>query len=145
MADRIFASIFLIVTLAYAYIAFTQISAPFQYDPLGPESWPRLLSILAIFCLIYVLWKPDVDHFDMPQGNWLKIGVVIVLLFAYAYLFQPFGFIISTFLFGTIMARFLGANWVKGVIFGAGVGVLGYFLCAGLLDLNLPAGPLPRI
>ena len=39
MADRIFAGLLLLVTLAYGFIAFTIIKAPFQYDPLGPESW----------------------------------------------------------------------------------------------------------
>lgn len=145
MVDRIFASIFLLITIGYAYFAFTQISAPFQYDPLGPESWPRLLAVLALICTILILWKPDVDHFDTTRATWIKIAVVILLLFAYAYLFQPFGFVISTFLFGTVMARFLGADWVKSAIFGAVAGIGGYFLCAGLLDLNLPAGPLPRI
>ncbi len=145
MVDRIFSSIVLLVTIGYAYMAFTKISAPFQYDPLGPESWPRLLSVGAIICAILIFWKPDVDHFDTPRSTWLKLGAVVIMLIAYAYLYQPFGFVISTFLFGTIMARFLGADWVKSAIFGVVVGVGGYFLCAGLLDLNLPAGPLPRI
>ncbi|MEM8852931.1 MAG: tripartite tricarboxylate transporter TctB family protein [Pseudomonadota bacterium] len=145
MVDRIFAGFLLAVTLAYGAIAFAVIKAPFQYDPLGPESWPRILAIIATACLIILLWKPDVERFDTDRGSWLKIGAVIVILFGYAALYEPLGFIISTFLFSTLMARMLGSPWLRSGAFGVAAGVVGYLVCAGLLDLNLPAGPLPRI
>lgn len=145
MADRIFAGVLLLVTLAYGFIAFTAISAPFQYDPLGPESWPRLLAVAAVICLIALLWKPDVERIDTARPTWLKLGAATVMLFAYAELYEPLGFIISTFLFSALMGRLMGAAWLRAAVFGLAAGVLGYLLCAGLLDLNLPAGPLPKI
>lgn len=42
MAYLILACALLAVTLVYGVIAFTAISAPFRYDPMGPEGWPRV-------------------------------------------------------------------------------------------------------
>ncbi len=145
MVDRVFAAVLLLVTLAYGLIAFTVIKAPFQYDPLGPESWPQILSVTAVICLGFLLWKPDVDRFDTNRPTWIKLVIVTAMLFAYAELYEPLGFIIATSLFAALMARLLGATWARSVAFGIVSGVFGYLVCAGLLDLNLPAGPLPKI
>lgn len=142
MADRIFAGILLLVTLAYGYIAFTIIKAPFQYDPLGPESWPQILSVVALLCILGILWKPDTEHLHVSGRTWFRLGAMVVLLFAYAELYEPLGFIISTILFGTVVARMLGAAWVRAGLFGLGAGVLGWVLCVEILDLNLPDSDL---
>ncbi|MDG1068087.1 MAG: tripartite tricarboxylate transporter TctB family protein [Sulfitobacter sp.] len=142
MADRLFASFLLIVTLAYAYIAWTLIEAPFQYDPLGPESWPRILAAAAIPCILYVFWRPDAEPFAVTKYTWFRIAVMVVLLFAYAELYEPLGFIISTILFGTIVALSLGAPRFGALAFGVGIGVFGYLLCVTLMGLNLPEGDI---
>ena len=141
MADRIFAGALLLVTLAYGFIAFTAISAPFQYDPLGPESWPRLLSVVAVACLLAILWRPDNDRLGIARATWFRLAAMLVLLVAYAELYEPLGFVISTLLFGTAVSAMLGAAMVRSLAFGAAAGVLGYLLCVVVLDLNLPAGP----
>jgi putative tricarboxylic transport membrane protein len=145
MADRIFAAVLLAVTLAYGALAFFVIQAPFQYDPLGPESWPRILAVVMAVCLVALLWSPDVGRFDTDRPSWVRIAIVIALLIAYAALFEPLGFILSTTLFTLVLSRLLGAPWPGAAAFGVGMGVGGYLLCAGLLDLNLPAGPLPQL
>jgi putative tricarboxylic transport membrane protein len=142
MADRIFAGFLLLVTLAYGFIAFTIIQAPFQYDPLGPESWPQILSVVAVLCILGVIWKPDTEHLGISAKTWFRMLAMIVLLFAYAELYEPLGFIISTILFGTVVARMLGAPWVRAALFGLGAGVLGWVLCVEILDLNLPDSDL---
>lgn len=142
MVDRIFAGVLLIVTLAYAVIAFTAISAPFQYDPLGPESWPQILSIVAIACLLVILWKPDATKMDMTRKAWFRLAATVIMLAAYAELYEPLGFILSTILFGTSLCAMLGAGLVRSLVFGVTAGVAGYLLCVSLLDLNLPDGEL---
>lgn len=142
MADRIFAGVLLVVTLAYGAIAFIAISAPFQYDPLGPESWPRILSILALGCLLIILWQPDDDSLGVARRTWLRLGAVIALLLAYAALYEPLGFILSTIAFTGVVALMLGASPLRASAFGVAAGLLGYLLCVTLLDLNLPAGEL---
>ena len=138
MADRIFAGILLLVTIAYSYIAFTIIKAPFQYDPLGPESWPRILSVVALLCILGILWKPDTEHLHVAASTWFRLGAMVILLFAYAELYEPMGFIASTTLFGAVVARMLGATWLRSALFGIATGVLGWVLCVEILDLNLP-------
>ena len=142
MADRIFAGVLLVVALAYAVIAFTAISAPFQYDPLGPESWPQILSLVAIVCLLIILWRPDTGSLGVARRAWFRLAVTIVLLVAYAELYEPLGFILATILFGTAMSAMLNAGVVRSVVFGVAAGVAGYLLCAMLLDLNLPDGEI---
>lgn len=145
MIDRVFAGTLLLVTMCYGYIAFTIIKAPIQYDPLGPESWPQILSILAAISLLMLMWKPDVERFDTARPTWIKLTIVTVLLFSYAELYEPLGFIIATIIFTTFMSRLLQATWVQAAVFGVCVGVLGYLICTGLLGLNLPSGPLPKL
>jgi len=142
MVDRIFAGVLLVVSLAYAVIAFTAIKAPFQYDPLGPESWPRILSIVAIACLLVILWKPDTERFGVARQTWFRLAATVVMLLAYAELYEPLGFILSTILFGTALSAMLGAGMLRSLIFGVAAGVAGFLLCVTLLDLNLPEGEL---
>jgi putative tricarboxylic transport membrane protein len=142
MVDRIFAGVLLVVSLAYAVIAFTTIKAPFQYDPLGPESWPQILSLVAITCLLVILWKPDATEMGVARKTWFRLGATVVMLLAYAELYEPLGFILSTILFGTALCAMLGAGMLRSVIFGVAAGIAGYLLCVTLLDLNLPEGEL---
>jgi putative tricarboxylic transport membrane protein len=145
MADRIFASIALVVTVVYGYIAFTVIKAPFQYDPLGPETWPQILSIVAGISALIIFLHPTTLSINLNRMVGGRIAVVIVLLSAYTASFESLGFIIATILFCTLFSIVLGAQKIKAVYFGIATGVVGYGLCSGLLDLNLPAGLLSFI
>ena len=144
MADRIVASLLLLVAVAYTVIAFTAIRAPFQYDPLGPESWPQLIGMVSIACLAYILVRPDVASFQVTRRTGIRILALIGMLFAYGWAFQPLGFIFSTWLFCVALSLMLGAKPVSAVVFGGIAGIAGYFVCTVLLDLNLPAGLLAR-
>ncbi|RFC64175.1 tripartite tricarboxylate transporter TctB family protein [Fulvimarina endophytica] len=144
MADRIFAGILFVVALGYTYIAFFILQAPFQYDPLGPESWPQILGVVALLCLAYILVRPDRDRFDLPLRTGGRLLALFVFLMGYGYLYQPLGFIISTFLFCLALSLMLGARPLAALAFSAATGVVGYVVCTVLLELNLPAGPIVR-
>lgn len=145
MADRIFAGAILLIAFAYTIIAFTVIGAPFQYDPLGPETWPRLLGGAACLSCIYLIAKPDIARLDIRLATLGRLAVVVTLLFAYAWLYQPLGFVISTWVFAAVFAAMLGAAPPRAVLFGAATGIVGYFLCTVLLELNLPGGLLESL
>lgn len=142
MADRIFAGVLLLIALGYTFIAFTVIKAPFQYDPVGPEGWPRLLGLVAILCTGYTVVRPDIASMNITPRTLARLVILVVLLFAYAAAFQPLGFIFSTWIFCSVLGAILGATPVRAVVFGAASGILGYIICTVLLDLNLPAGIL---
>lgn len=145
MADRIFGCITLAIVLGYGFIAFTIIEAPFQYDPLGPESWPQILAVFAGLCCIYIILLPDGGGFKVLGTTLVRIAVLIVLLSGYAYLFEPLGFILSTTLFCLVLSKILGATVGQAMLFGVASGGFGYLICAVLLDLNLPEGMVLQI
>lgn len=145
MADRVFSSLLLIVAVGYTFIAFTVIKAPFQYDPLGPESWPRLVGIIAVVCTLYVVIRPDVSKLGVSRQTAIRLAALAVMLIAYAWLFQPLGFILSTWLFCAALCIMLGGRVLSAIAFGAIAGIAGYLICTGLLELNLPAGILSVI
>ena len=140
MANRSLGGIALAITLAYAFFAFMVIRAPFQYDPLGPESWPKILAVVAGLCSLYILVRPDRRSFQLSDGTLGRVAIVVVLLVLYAFLYEPLGFILATALFCGVLARMLGASAIRAAVFGICFGAVGYFLCVKLLALNLPGG-----
>lgn len=142
MADRLFAAFLAAVIAGYTVIAFTAIRAPFQYDPLGPESWPRIIGLAALPCALFILARPDIGSLGVTGRTALRLAALLALLVAYAALFQPLGFIGATALFCIALSLMLGAQPLKAVAFGLVAGIGGYFLCTELLQLNLPAGVL---
>ena len=142
MTDRIFALVGLAIVIAYGVIAFTAIRAPFQYDPLGPESWPQILSIAAALCLLYILVRPDRLEGLGDLRTLRQIGVMVVVLVLYAASFERLGFVLSTALFCGIVAFWTGARPLPAAVYGIAFGLLGYVLFVRVLALNLPAGIL---
>ncbi len=145
MADRIFGCIALAIALGYGFIAFTIIEAPFQYDPLGPESWPQILSVAACLCCLYIIIFPDGTRLKVLGTTLVRIAVLVVLLSTYAYCYEPLGFIVSTTLFCLVLSKILGATIWQAGLFGVASGGGGYLVCAVLLDLNLPEGVVLKI
>ncbi len=140
MADKISGTIALTIFLIYGFIAFTIIKAPFQYDPLGPESWPRILSVVAALCSLYIIFSPDDEKFKITKEALVRVIVVTFILACYAWLYEPFGFIGATTVFCFILSKLLGATWKESVSFGLVSGVIGYLVCVKLLSLHLADG-----
>ncbi|MGB3209754.1 MAG: hypothetical protein WBB19_03520 [Desulforhopalus sp.] len=82
MADRIFGCIALAIIFGYGFIAFTVIEAPFQYDPLGPETWPRIFSVFACLCCAYIIILPDGTRMKILGMTLTRIAVLLILLSA---------------------------------------------------------------
>ncbi|WP_226781416.1 tripartite tricarboxylate transporter TctB family protein [Oceaniglobus trochenteri] len=142
MAERLFYGALFILTLGYLYFAFVTIKAPIQYDPLGPETWPRLLGLLMAVALAIRLVRPSGVAPDVARKTIIRLAVVAGFLLLYAILFQRLGFILSTWGFCSAVTWLLGTRPVKAVIFGAVVSTVTFFVFTDLLDLNLPGGLL---
>ncbi|WBU64136.1 tripartite tricarboxylate transporter TctB family protein [Paracoccus aerodenitrificans] len=139
MADRVLGLALLALAIFYGAIAFT-IKAPFQYDPLGPESWPKLLSFVLGICAIIVIMKPDPDPDWGDASSLRKLAVCLAGLIVYAMAFEPLGYLLSTLIFGGLMAWYCGASLRGSAIFAAIAGIGGWVLFEHVLDLQVPAG-----
>ena len=98
--------------------------------------------MVAIICLLVILWKPDATEMGVTRNTWFRLAATIIMLCVYTELYEPLGFIIATILFGTVLCAMLGAGIIRSIVFGVAAGVAGYLLCVTLLDLNLPAGEI---
>lgn len=142
MAERLFCGVLLATSLFYLYFAFFTISAPIQYDPLGPETWPRILGLMIAAALAVRLVRPTGARLAIERRTLWRLAAVVALMAAYAVFFERLGFILSTWAFCAAVTLMLGAALWKALAFGAAVGFGGFFLFTILLDLKLPGGPL---
>jgi putative tricarboxylic transport membrane protein len=85
-----------------------------------------------------------------PTAHWprdalaRKVALMIALLLAYAFLFQPLGFIAATALMALGIGRLFGGSWKQGAIGGALLGMGLYVLFDVVLEVTLPLGDLWR-
>ncbi|MCB1885857.1 MAG: tripartite tricarboxylate transporter TctB family protein [Geminicoccaceae bacterium] len=143
MSDRVFAVVLLLLAAGYAWVAW-QIEVPFQYEPLGPKPWPLLLAALLAVCALVVLVRPGREP-GWPRGVEMRRSLLLLLLLVlYALLFQPLGYMITTFVVCAGLAFMLGAGLLYALGFGLLVAVPGFFLFTDVLKLNLPWGEVFR-
>lgn len=144
MADRIFAAIWLALTVAYAFAARDYV-APYSYEPIGPRAFPLLLSVISAVCSIWLLVRPDrfaETLYGLPPGGLLKALVLAVALVAYGVVFEWLGFPLSTFLVTMVIGRLFRGEWIRILVAGAGLGVGLYVLFDRLLDVTVPLGSI---
>jgi putative tricarboxylic transport membrane protein len=113
-------------------------------DPLGPQTFPYLLGAVLAITALYLLLRPD------PPAHWpdlkhlLQMGLVVLVLLAYASLLEWLGFLIATLLTVTMLGWRLGASLRTAILTGIGVSLVVYGLFDIVLELPLPAGLLGR-
>jgi putative tricarboxylic transport membrane protein len=104
--------------------------------------FPIALAIPLGALSLYLIVRPDAEP-DWPRGRTLlKQGLALVAFVAYAYLLEPLGFLVSTFLAVMVLGWLLGARpWQAGAA-GVAIAVVLFVLFDSLLGLPLPAGVL---
>ncbi len=138
-ADRML-GIALIGLAAFIAVQAMQLKTTFSYEPVGPKAFPIVLAIVLALLSLVMVFRPG------PNGEWphkalaLRLLLVLALLLAYAVLFTQLGFIVSSLLTVTALARLFGASWVKALMTGALMSVVGYFLFTTTLGISLPSG-----
>ncbi|TRX75896.1 tripartite tricarboxylate transporter TctB family protein [Pseudomonas mangiferae] len=144
--QRLFSAGWLIACLAFAAIAWGY-HAPFSYEPVGPRAFPLLMLGLMAVALAWQLLRPvplrqAADEPPLDRAALLKVAGCIGLLLVYAGLFEPLGFIASSWLLGAAMARLYGGRWRAALSCSALLSVGLYLLFDKALDVPLPLGIL---
>lgn len=140
MSDRLTGLALLALAVAYGVAA-----GGYQAmigDPLGPAVFPLALAVPLGLLSLYLIVRPGPGP-DWPRGRaLLKQGLTLVAFVAYAYLLEPLGFLVSTFLAVVVLGGLLGARlWQAGAA-GVAIAVVLFVLFDTLLGLPLPAGVL---
>ena len=121
------------------------LQAPFAYEPVGPSTFPLLAATLIAACGLILVLKPGAAR---PSSAPIPGRAIVALsgtLLAYAFLFQPLGFVVATSVFMVPVAMIFGAKWWQGVVTGVGLAISSYLLFDRVLDVVLPSGLLGGI
>ena len=140
MSDRLTGLILLALAVAYGVTA-----GGYQAmigDPLGPAVFPIVLSIPLGLLSLYLIVRPDREPGWPPGRALLKQVLALVAFVAYAYLLEPLGFLVSTFLAVVALGWLLGARLREAGAAGVAIAVVLFVLFDTLLGLPLPAGVL---
>lgn len=141
MYDRIFAGVLVVLSGLIAWTAY-QFDVPFQYEPLGPKAFPIILSALLALASLWLLVKPSADDWH-PSGALLgKLLGALVLMYVYASLYAPVGFIIATTLVGGAFSWLFGEKLVKSGVYALSLSVVSFFVLTKALQLNVPVGTI---
>ncbi len=156
--NRIASVVFLLFAATYLAMAFFTIGTPASKQSLGPDAFPKAIGILMMFLsAVYVaqsfrgVSKEDdaraaiIGADDKLSGymDVKTVGVMLLLMLVYAFIFEPLGYPIATFLMfmaGVFVLdrRHIARDTIIAVVISFGL----YFAFTILLRVQLPAGPL---
>ncbi len=155
--EKIASIVCAIFSIAYIMGSYA-IPKPVIQQQLGPDAFPKAVGFLLLgLSVIYIfqafLGKGKVDEKRAEiigaeekiekRADLKRMGLVILIMLAYAALFQPLGYAISTFLAFLAGLLVLDRKHLVRDIVIAVVASFGLFLIFTLLlRVNLPAGPL---
>jgi putative tricarboxylic transport membrane protein len=139
MYDRIFAGTLLVLSGLLVWAA-VKLDVPFQYEPLGPKAFPIILGVLLAIASIWLMIKPSKNSWHPTTELIAKLLSGLLLMVVYAYLFEHAGFIISTFVVGSVFSWLFGEKPFKAAIYALIMSVASYFLLKHALQLNVPTG-----
>ncbi|MCK0746290.1 tripartite tricarboxylate transporter TctB family protein [Chromohalobacter nigrandesensis] len=138
-ADRLL-GIVLIGLAAFVAVQAINLEVPFSYDPVGPKAFPLGLAILLAALASVLVVKPGTNEAWPGRQLGMKLLLVLATLLVYALLFTKLGFIITSLLAVTSLARIFGTSWGKALLTGVLMAVVSYFLFAHALGISLPSG-----
>lgn len=118
------------------------LQAPVAYEPLGPAAFPMVVAAIMALCGVRLLLKGGGHAEPLPPGALGRILAVVLVLVAYAVVFEPLGFIPATALMVCLVGRLFGGNWVKTLTAGVVGSILLFLLFDRGLDVVLPPGIL---
>ena len=140
MSDRLTGLIVIVVALAF-FVGATQLESPFFADPLGPKTFPMMISSVALIAGMVMVLRPD----EPPQWPELvTIGRLIlatIILVFYAYSLKPFGFLLSTTAAAAALSYQIKTNFFHSLLTGLGLSAGLFLIFKFVLGLSLSAFP----
>ena len=115
------------------------LQAPVAYEPLGPAAFPMVVAAIMALCGVRLLLKGGGHAEPLPPGALGRILAVVLVLVAYAVVFEPLGFIPATALMVCLVGRLFGGSWVKTLAAGVVGSILLFLLFDRGLDVVLEA------
>ncbi len=137
-SDRIFGLVFLVVALFYLWSA-TTIQAGFLSDPVGSRTFPYLIGGVVALCAAFIFAKPDADPVWPALTTFGKIAAAAAVMFVFARLLKPFGFIIPAAAASAFLSYLITPNIKAAAIAGAGLSLGLYLVFRSALGLSLSA------
>jgi putative tricarboxylic transport membrane protein len=122
------------------------------FSPVGPRFVPIVVAVGLIVLSVAFLYRstlsPDTELAEQSAAedantNWVRTGAALVVLFAYALLLDPLGYIIATTLLFAAMARVLGSrDALRDLCVGLALAAVVYWAFTTRLGVLLPDGIL---
>ncbi|MDO5102051.1 MAG: tripartite tricarboxylate transporter TctB family protein [Lautropia sp.] len=121
------------------------LEAPVSYEPIGPRVFPMIVAGLMGLCGLILLLRGGGQTEPNPSGANLRIALMVVVLVAYAVLFELLGFVLATALMAMLLGHLFGGSWLKSALGGLVLGIALFLLFDKVLDVVLPTGLLGEL
>ncbi len=140
MNERIFLLFLFICGAVYLYFGL-KIEVPFAYEPLGPRTFPVLLSscLMGLCLLSLTLHRMTTIRLQAAVAKH-----ALAILF-YLLTFHLLGFMPATTITTYSIARSVGCSWMQGLLTGLILAIVFYGIFHFLLGVPLPLGALFRL
>lgn len=159
--ERTASVVMTVFSAAYLAGAYLLISVPMIQQQVGPAVFPKAVGILLLvisLCNLFIQFKGIAKEDEAraviigaedkveTKADFKLMGIIIVLMVIYAFLFERLGYALTTilvFLAGVLVLD--RKHLVRDVIIGLIASFGMYFIFTKLLKVTLPAGPLSLI
>jgi putative tricarboxylic transport membrane protein len=114
---------------------------------LEPTLFPRIATggaiLLSIWYLAISFRISELNLFkEVNRNTYFKVIASLIVFIAYALLFEPLGFVLSSFLVAGTLSTFYGnRNILIGLVVSLGVPLAIYYVFTDLLKVSLPEFP----
>jgi putative tricarboxylic transport membrane protein len=145
MTARLGFTLFLLALNTVYLVAAFQIRVQFDEGLVGPKFVPFLASGITYFALLDILRRESRSQANTVSDLSLRAPAAVVLITAaYVLLFQPLGYIASTFLFAIGLFRvfdFKRGQLIHSAIYASGVTLVFYLLFRVAFNVRMPLVP----
>ena len=142
LSIRICSLLFIFLSLVLIYYGL-DIRSEFNYEPLGPRPFPLAILGLIALCNVLLLFFSEHTKIQWPSLKLLvKLGLLLLNFFGYAFVFEIFGFLLASAIFIFITSLIFGARFFYALIFAVLCSLALFYLFDVCLQITLPVGEI---